>query len=88
MRAGEARLRRAELLGNELGRPLEAREEYQRILAGEPRDVLKDEALYRLGRCLEQLRDTAAAQAAWKAYLDEFPAGKHRAEVVSRRHAD
>jgi len=88
VRAGEARLRRADLLRNELDRPLAAREEYQRILAGEARDVLRDDALYGLGRCQEELHHEGAAQSAWNVYLREFPAGKHRAEVLTRRHAD
>jgi TolA-binding protein len=88
VRAGEVSLRRAELLGNELGRPQEARAEYQRLLARESRDVLRDDALYGLGLCQERLRDRGAAKVTWEAYLREFPAGRHSAEVRAHQQGN
>jgi len=87
-RAGEVRLRRGELLRTTFGRPQEALVEYRRILSGESRDLLREDALFGIGLCEEQLGDRGVAQATWEAYLREFPSGRYRAEVRAHRPAN
>ncbi len=86
-RAGELQLRRADILRDSLGRPAEAKAEYQQVLTRESRAALRDEALFGLGRCQERLGERADARSTFELYGKQFPTGNHRAEVARRLEA-
>jgi hypothetical protein len=82
--ASQLALKRGDVLVDELHRPLQAQQIFRNILASETRPLLRDEALFKLGICLEQLGETSEALATWQRYETEFPRGRHSLEVGQR----